>query len=269
MVGAHDDPETYRRARADRAVLIVALLTDTANTNIAMTVRAGGARSPGCRAGELSRVGRYPAPGRVRSRPATRRPARPDHGPTGLRPDGTKPFRGRGRRSSDCRGRGGRDAARGAHAERPAPARTLQRDCRWRVGTRAVHPGRSRYGRDAGYGSAAGGHTSAARIAYDQAFGYEAVAQPFAVIIGGRARRPGGGPCPDRTGHRLPHRRETPRPRGEGGPAHRRRRCGRSGSAAGGGNRSCVGRHRDHPRRRHECVSHAGPVGVFIPNCSC
>jgi Trk K+ transport system NAD-binding subunit len=39
MVGAHDDPETYRRARADRAAMVVALVSDTANTNIAMTAR--------------------------------------------------------------------------------------------------------------------------------------------------------------------------------------------------------------------------------------
>lgn len=39
MVGAHDDPDTYRLARADRAALVVALVSDTANTNIAMTAR--------------------------------------------------------------------------------------------------------------------------------------------------------------------------------------------------------------------------------------
>lgn len=39
MVGAHDDPETYRRARVSRAALVVALVGDTANANIAMTAR--------------------------------------------------------------------------------------------------------------------------------------------------------------------------------------------------------------------------------------
>ena len=39
MVGPHDDPETYRRAGAERAALLVALVSDTANTNIAMTAR--------------------------------------------------------------------------------------------------------------------------------------------------------------------------------------------------------------------------------------
>jgi voltage-gated potassium channel len=39
MVGEHDDPATYRRARADRAAMVVALVSDTANTNIAMTAR--------------------------------------------------------------------------------------------------------------------------------------------------------------------------------------------------------------------------------------
>jgi Trk K+ transport system NAD-binding subunit len=39
MVGAHDDPDTYRRARVERAALVVALVSDTANANIAMTAR--------------------------------------------------------------------------------------------------------------------------------------------------------------------------------------------------------------------------------------
>jgi Trk K+ transport system NAD-binding subunit len=39
MVGDLDDPDTYRRARADRAALVAATLSDTANTNIAFTVR--------------------------------------------------------------------------------------------------------------------------------------------------------------------------------------------------------------------------------------
>lgn len=39
MVGAHDDPDTYRRARADRAAMLVALAGDTTNANIAMTAR--------------------------------------------------------------------------------------------------------------------------------------------------------------------------------------------------------------------------------------
>jgi len=39
MVGPFDDPETYRLAGAERAALVVANRSDTANTNIAFTVR--------------------------------------------------------------------------------------------------------------------------------------------------------------------------------------------------------------------------------------
>lgn len=39
MVGDLDDPETYRRARADRAALVVATHSDPVNANIAATVR--------------------------------------------------------------------------------------------------------------------------------------------------------------------------------------------------------------------------------------
>jgi Trk K+ transport system NAD-binding subunit len=39
MVGDLDDPDTYRRARADAAGLVVATQSDTVNTNIAVTVR--------------------------------------------------------------------------------------------------------------------------------------------------------------------------------------------------------------------------------------
>jgi voltage-gated potassium channel len=39
MVGPHDDPETYRRARLERAAMLVTLTADTASTNIAMTAR--------------------------------------------------------------------------------------------------------------------------------------------------------------------------------------------------------------------------------------
>lgn len=39
MLGAFDDPETYRHAGVDRAALVVANRSDTANTNIAFTVR--------------------------------------------------------------------------------------------------------------------------------------------------------------------------------------------------------------------------------------
>lgn len=39
MVGSLDDPETYRRARVDRAALVVASRSDTANTNIVFTVQ--------------------------------------------------------------------------------------------------------------------------------------------------------------------------------------------------------------------------------------
>ncbi len=38
-VGAIDDPETYRRLRADRAALVVATSRDEINTNVAFTVR--------------------------------------------------------------------------------------------------------------------------------------------------------------------------------------------------------------------------------------
>jgi Trk K+ transport system NAD-binding subunit len=43
MVGDLDDPDTYRRARADRAALVAATRGDTANTNIAVTVRESAA----------------------------------------------------------------------------------------------------------------------------------------------------------------------------------------------------------------------------------
>ena len=39
MLGELDDPETYARARVDRAALVVATLSDPVNTNIAATVR--------------------------------------------------------------------------------------------------------------------------------------------------------------------------------------------------------------------------------------
>ena len=39
MVGAHDDPETYRRARVDRAAMVVTLGSDTASTNVGMTAQ--------------------------------------------------------------------------------------------------------------------------------------------------------------------------------------------------------------------------------------
>jgi voltage-gated potassium channel len=39
MVGDRDDPDTYRRARADQASLVAATLSDTANTNVVLTVR--------------------------------------------------------------------------------------------------------------------------------------------------------------------------------------------------------------------------------------
>ncbi len=39
MVGDHDDVETYRRARVERATLVAATLSDTANANVALTVR--------------------------------------------------------------------------------------------------------------------------------------------------------------------------------------------------------------------------------------
>lgn len=39
MVGASDDPETYRNARVDQAALVVATGTEMVNTNVAFTVR--------------------------------------------------------------------------------------------------------------------------------------------------------------------------------------------------------------------------------------
>ena len=39
MIGDLDDPDTYRRARVDRAALVVATRSDTSNTNVAFTVR--------------------------------------------------------------------------------------------------------------------------------------------------------------------------------------------------------------------------------------
>lgn len=46
MVGPLDDPETYRRAGIERAALVVANRSDTANTNIAITVREIAERVP-------------------------------------------------------------------------------------------------------------------------------------------------------------------------------------------------------------------------------
>jgi len=40
MVGALDDPETWRHARADRAALVATTASDVANTNVALTVRS-------------------------------------------------------------------------------------------------------------------------------------------------------------------------------------------------------------------------------------
>lgn len=39
MVGAHDDPATYRAVRADQAAMVVTARTDQTNTNVAFTVR--------------------------------------------------------------------------------------------------------------------------------------------------------------------------------------------------------------------------------------
>lgn len=39
MLGDLDDPDTYRRARVDRAALVASTLTDTTNTNVTFTVR--------------------------------------------------------------------------------------------------------------------------------------------------------------------------------------------------------------------------------------
>ena len=46
MVGELDDPETYRRARADRAVLVATTGNDRMNTNVAFTVREVAAKVP-------------------------------------------------------------------------------------------------------------------------------------------------------------------------------------------------------------------------------
>ncbi len=46
MVGELDDPDTYRRARADRAALVVATQSDPVNANIAATVREFAERVP-------------------------------------------------------------------------------------------------------------------------------------------------------------------------------------------------------------------------------
>jgi Trk K+ transport system NAD-binding subunit len=46
MVGDHDDPDTYRRARVERATLVAATLSDTANANVALTVREVSATVP-------------------------------------------------------------------------------------------------------------------------------------------------------------------------------------------------------------------------------
>jgi len=46
MVGRVDDPDTYRRARIDRAALVAATLSDTANANIVLSVREASRRVP-------------------------------------------------------------------------------------------------------------------------------------------------------------------------------------------------------------------------------
>ncbi len=46
VVGDLDDPETYRRCRADRAAMVVAVNDDISNTNIAFTVREVAERVP-------------------------------------------------------------------------------------------------------------------------------------------------------------------------------------------------------------------------------
>jgi voltage-gated potassium channel len=46
MVGDLDDPETYRKARADQALLVAATINDISNTNIAFTVREVAAAVP-------------------------------------------------------------------------------------------------------------------------------------------------------------------------------------------------------------------------------
>jgi Trk K+ transport system NAD-binding subunit len=46
MVGAHDDPETYRSARVEQAAVVASTLPDTANSNIAFTVREFDATVP-------------------------------------------------------------------------------------------------------------------------------------------------------------------------------------------------------------------------------
>ncbi len=46
VVGRLDDPETYRRARVDRASLVATTLTDAGNANVALTVREVSATVP-------------------------------------------------------------------------------------------------------------------------------------------------------------------------------------------------------------------------------
>ena len=46
LVGPLDDPETYRAARVERAALVATTGSDTANTNVAFTVRETGATLP-------------------------------------------------------------------------------------------------------------------------------------------------------------------------------------------------------------------------------
>lgn len=46
MVGRTDDPETYRRARVERAALVAATLSDTANANVVLSVREASSRVP-------------------------------------------------------------------------------------------------------------------------------------------------------------------------------------------------------------------------------
>ncbi len=46
MVGDRDDPDTYRRARVERATLVAATLADTANANVVLTVREASATVP-------------------------------------------------------------------------------------------------------------------------------------------------------------------------------------------------------------------------------
>ena len=72
LVGELDDPDTYDRARIDRAALVVATQSDPLNTNIAATVRERSSTVPIVALASSPGVGGHPRVGRLPVRRAAR-----------------------------------------------------------------------------------------------------------------------------------------------------------------------------------------------------